>query len=91
MRPGGDRRGWGLAYRDASGLRARLVSEAGVPTGDAPYTLAPAAVGGSPALATAIAPLHNGSDWFGVFAYAEDADPVTRVLRRFALGGCQSP
>ncbi|HEX4355699.1 MAG TPA: putative metal-binding motif-containing protein [Polyangiales bacterium] len=88
-RPGGDRRGWALAFRDASGLRARLLSEAGVPTGDEPYTLAPAADGGSPASATAIAPLHDGGDWFGVYTYAEDGDPVARTLRRIALGGCQ--
>jgi len=82
----GDRRCWGVAYRDATGVRARLVAETGLPLGDAPYTLMnTAAISGTPAEATAIAPLMDQLRWFAVYAYAPVEMPSGGLLRS-ALG-----
>jgi hypothetical protein len=75
----GDRRSWGVAYRDASGVRARLIADNGVPSGEEPYLLMGfAADSGTPAEATAIAPLHAASSWFSVYAYSQ---PSAALLR----------
>ena len=83
----GDRRSWGVAYRDASGVRARLIADNGVPSGEEPYLLMGlAADSGMPAEATAIAPLHAPSSWFSVYAYSQPS----AALMRSTLISCSS-
>jgi hypothetical protein len=88
----GDRRSWGVSYRDASGVRVRLVSESGVATGAAPYLLmSPAADSGTPAEATSIAPLQTDLNWFAVYAYGQTDSQPSAALMRSALVSCGSP
>jgi hypothetical protein len=88
----GDRRSWGVSYRDASGVRARLVSESGVASGAEPYLLmSPAADSGTPAEATSIAPLQTDLNWFAVYAYGQTASPPSAALIRNTLAGCAAP
>jgi hypothetical protein len=83
------RHSWGLSYRDESGVRARLVGENGVPTGDAPYLLIDAtAMSAGAAQATAIAALRSGRNWFAVFAYADSSETEPAGLLRTTLSSC---
>jgi hypothetical protein len=88
----GDRRSWGVSYRDASGVRARLLSESGLATGDEPYLLMNlAADSGEPAEATSIAPLRADLNWFAVYAYAHADSQPSAALMRSTLVSCEAP
>jgi hypothetical protein len=83
------RRSWGLSYRDASGVRARVVGEDGAPTGDSPYLLVDdAAMSTQPAQSTAVAALRSGHNWFAVFAYADATETAPAGLLRTILSSC---
>jgi len=85
------RANWGLAYRDASGLRARLISVAGMPTGDAPYALETESSLAGPAASTAITvePQSDYFTWFAVFSYADAGAGMPAHVTRSTLRSCK--
>jgi hypothetical protein len=85
------RHSWGVSYRDASGVRARVVAEGGALTGDSPYLLMDAAMSSQPAQSTAIAALRSGHNWFAIFAYADATETAPAGLLRTTLSSCTPP
>jgi hypothetical protein len=82
------RQSWGLAYRDALGVRARIVDDKGVATGDEPYLLLAEEPSDQLAQSTAITPLISDHGWFAVFAYTEQAQEAAGQVLRMTLRSC---
>jgi hypothetical protein len=80
------RRAWAVTYRDATGLRARLLSDAGLLLGPEPYRLLD-----SPQLrgeTSGLVAVHGSVDWFAAYALATDPGPSGARLVRAALRSC---
>lgn len=85
------RRAFMVAYRDGSGLRARVLTRDGVPLGDGSYDLLTEVDSGDGALRVATTPFAvpyaTVEGWFGVAAGTERAED--HVLQTITLSSCR--
>jgi hypothetical protein len=80
---------WGVAYRDQSGVRARVLDLTGAPLGEQPYLLATsAAVSGRDQQVGAIVALTDRPYWFAVFALEHDRADDATTLTSTRLASC---
>jgi Putative metal-binding motif len=86
-----DRKVWGVAYRDPSGLRARMFDQERNLLGDDAYTLLRTEKTGSDKrellLSPALVPSRDGG-WFFALSYSERAGATPHVIEAATLAGC---